>query len=547
MGRHGGLRAAPAGRHAGQRRTSASRRLLAAALVVAAVAVIGWVAWLQFGPEVEAETQAAASTCTSRTPVSVTTTAAMEPTVTELAELATASCVTFTVVAAPASQTLQALGSGQGSPQLWIPDSNALADQVVEKSAGAVKALPAIATTPVLLAVPEGLEVPDSFTWGTRIVADTLRLPDPNSSTVGQIALTAGLAEIESLPEAQSRAALSKIGGMLSRIVPEGTLFATYAEGQDAATFPATEQQVAQAAVSGITVRAATATPQLEYPVVVLDPDAAPAAADLVATANSSAGGEVLRRNGFRTPTDSSPIAEGAPAQGDVGAELTQKQATAAARIEASITTPTRLLTVIDTSGSMAHAGIGGRSRVEVAAQAATGAIQLLADRNSVGLWTFSTAQQGTQDWTPVQPIARLDDDSHRAGLAYSLGALSSGLGGDTGLYDTLAASYAAVSRDYDPKAANLIAVFTDGVNDDSTGGLDLDQLTQRLSDIADPKRPITVLLIGMGGVDATALAPVAEAVPSGKAGGASVFTIAKPGDIGDVYTAVLLKRGPTG
>ncbi len=148
-----------------------------------------------------------------------------------------------------------------------------------------------------------------------------------------------------------------------------------------------------------------------------------------------------------------------------------------------AIATPTRLLTVIDTSGSMDQpASAGEGSRIEVASRAATGAIQLLADHNSVGLWTFSTRQQGDQDWTQVQPVAQLGTDDQRAKLAFSLGSLGTELGGDTGLYDTVAAAYEAAVKDYDPAANNLIALFTDGVNDDPAGGLDLPGLQKRLA-----------------------------------------------------------------
>ena len=117
-----------------------------------------------------------------------------------------------------------------------------------------------------------------------------------------------------------------------------------------------------------------------------------------------------------------------------------------------AIATPTRLLTVIDTSGSMDQpASAGEGSRIEVASRAATGAIQLLADHNSVGLWTFSTRQQGDQDWTQVQPVAQLGTDDQRAKLAFSLGSLGTKLGGDTGLYDTVDAAYDAAVEDYDP------------------------------------------------------------------------------------------------
>ena len=101
--------------------------------------------------------------------------------------------------------------------------------------------------------------------------------------------------------------------------------------------------------------------------------------------------------------------------------------------------------------------------------------------------------------------------------------------------------------KDYDPKANNLIALFTDGVNDDPGGGLDLAGLKRRLADLGSPDRPVTVLLVGMGGVDEKALRPIAKAVPTDGGGAGAVFAIAQPDDIADVYVTMLLRRLPQG
>jgi hypothetical protein len=51
-------------------------------------------------------------------------------------------------------------------------------------------------------------------------------------------------------------------------------------------------------------------------------------------------------------------------------------------------------------------------------------------------------------------------------------------------------------------------------VNDDSTGGLSEDELIDQLKEAADPKRPVRLILIGMGpDVDASALERVATSV----------------------------------
>ena len=141
-----------------------------------------------------------------------------------------------------------------------MPDSTLLAEQVATASAGTVTVGSTVASTPVLLAVPDGQQAPDPATWGATIVAESTRLPDPNTSTVGRLALMVGLSEIDELPADQRSAALAGVGGMLSRVVPEDTLLTGHVGGSDPAVFPTTEQQVHRAAVDDLAVKTATST-----------------------------------------------------------------------------------------------------------------------------------------------------------------------------------------------------------------------------------------------------------------------------------------------
>ncbi len=289
-----------------------------------------------------------------------------------------------------------------------MPDSALLARQVATASGGRASVGATVASTPVVLAVPDGQQAPDPVAWGSTIVARNTRLPDPTTSTVGRVTLMAGLAELDGVPADQRSAALAGIGGMLSRVVPEETLLTAHVRGGDAAVFPTTEQQVQRAAVKGLVVRtAASTTPALEYSLVTT-PYAPPEAAEALTRAlTGDAGQAALRDAGFRTPDDPTPTIDGGPPAGAVGAAVTPDQAQAAEQMWTAIATPTRLLTVIDTCGSMdQRASEGEGSRTE--------------------------------------------------------------LGGDTGLYDTVAAAYEAAVEDYDPKANNLVALFTDGVDHSS-------------------------------------------------------------------------------
>ncbi|MGG5257043.1 substrate-binding domain-containing protein [Phycicoccus avicenniae] len=533
MGRHGG---------AVDRARTTVAGVAVGLLVVAGVG--GWQAWERLGPG--AEPAAAAASCVDPTDVTVTTTTAMREPLEAVAGTLDRGCWKVTVTAEPATTTARRFETAAAdTPDVWVADSAPLAREVAATSQG-VSVGEVLASTPVLLAVPRGLTAPDPVTWAATLVAEDSRMPDPTTSTVGSLTLMEGFGEIDTLPANRRGGALARVGGMLSRVVPEDTLLTSHAGPGDAAIFPTTEQQVYRAKVAGLTVRRATSTtPALEY-TAVTSARTAPGAADaLVAAARSAEGQRILRAAGFRTRTDPSPVVEGAPPAAALAGAAGAAQAKAAQQMWAAIARPTRLLNIIDTSGSMRAAAAGGASRIEVAAAASSGANQLLADHNSVGLWTFSTRQRGRIDWTQVQPVRPLGSADQRSRLAFSLGSLPTRLGGDTGLYDTVDAGYAAMVKGYDPQAVNLMVLFTDGVNDDTSGGLSLAQLRSRLAKVADPKRPVTVLLIGLGGIDAKTLGPVARAVPTAGGGGAAVFTVDRPEDIADVYVTMLLRRLP--
>jgi hypothetical protein len=79
---------------------------------------------------------------------------------------------------------------------------------------------------------------------------------------------------------------------------------------------------------------------------------------------------------------------------------------------------------------------------------------------------------------------------------------------------------------------------MTDGVNDDRSG-LSLQQLLAALEEAKDPKRPVRVVLVGLGDqTDAKTLATIART-----AGGAS-YVAKDPQDITTVFIEALMTRG---
>ena len=185
------------GRHGSEDVRRPKGRLAATALVLVLVGLLGWrgwVAWSDSGPFVPL----AGTWCADSPTVTVTTTPAMEPVLRQVAGETEGACATFRVTAESPETTAQRFeAGGTAAPDIWVPDSTLLARQVATASGGAVTVGSTVASTPVVLAVPDGQQAPDPATWGSAIVAENTRVPDPNTSTVGRIALMAGLSEID--------------------------------------------------------------------------------------------------------------------------------------------------------------------------------------------------------------------------------------------------------------------------------------------------------------------------------------------------------------
>lgn len=196
------------------------------------------------------------------------------------------------------------------------------------------------------------------------------------------------------------------------------------------------------------------------------------------------------------------------------------------------------MLAVIDVSGSMKEkvAAANGATRLQVTVAAATQGLQLFDDSWSIGLWTFSTNLNGSQDYREVVPIKPLS--SNRNSLRQGLASIKPS-SGNTGLYDTVLAAYRKVQEDWEPGKVNSIVLFTDGKNDDDNGISQKDLLAQ-LKKLRDPEQPIQVIIIGIGtGVSQAELEPI-TAITGGRP-----FITADPTKIGEIFLQAIALRPP--
>ena len=151
------------------------------------------------------------------------------------------------------------------------------------------------------------------------------------------------------------------------------------------------------------------------------------------------------------------------------------------------LTLRSRMLAVIDVSGSMADPTESGLRRIDIFQQAAIGALQKFSGEVEMGVWDFSTNRVGAQDWEDLTPVAPLGDAQHAQDINNIIASLPARLGGATGLYDTTLAAVQRVQESYDPSKVNSVLLITDGRNEDDNG-ISLDDLLAKLQAASRPE-----------------------------------------------------------
>ncbi|GAA0372905.1 substrate-binding and VWA domain-containing protein [Actinoallomurus spadix] len=201
----------------------------------------------------------------------------------------------------------------------------------------------------------------------------------------------------------------------------------------------------------------------------------------------------------------------------------------------------TRMLTLLDVSGSMAQPVGKGVTRMEATAQVAQGGLAMLPDDTDLGLWTFSTNLRGHQDYrteVPIGPLStRIGSGTRRQAILSALGRVRPKPDGNTGLYDSVLAAFRSLKRTYKPGYYNSVLVFTDGKND-KTDGISLSALLRTLKKENDPAAPVQVLFIGYGpDVDMAAMQKVAAETDG------AAYQAMKPQEIQRIFLNTIARR----
>jgi Ca-activated chloride channel homolog len=189
-----------------------------------------------------------------------------------------------------------------------------------------------------------------------------------------------------------------------------------------------------------------------------------------------------------------------------------------------------RVLLVLDVSGSMADTTANGKSKLDVAKQAALRSIDLFAPDDEVGLWTFSTEQRGaTTPYTEQVPVGAVSANSGR--IKSVIGGMHAE--GGTALYATTRAAQQKLLASATPDRINAVVVLTDGKNEYPKDS-DLDGLLHDL-DANNLENSVRVFTIAYGDkADLDTLKRISSASR------AAAYDARNPVSIDDVLTNVI-------
>jgi Mg-chelatase subunit ChlD len=547
--------------------------------IVAAVAIIGIAAsgvFLLVGGHLNPLFAAADGGCTDDEQLVVVADTSIAPALADIAEdfdTASESCVETVIKPQDSADSAAILASGGLDADAWVPESSVWIDRTTATAASLGQNAPevevgaSIASTPVVFAAPAtkaAAIASEPVTWA-RLLSGTLPtiLPDPEASAASLAGLLALRGHSSPDDPRQFAGAMIELG----KTIPASTsaAFGSLAASQDPAVVLTSEIQVAAYNLDEPTETLVAAYPAdgtvlLDYPFVRLpvradagedegeassddatDAEVAPTRAELLEAFETEVRGatERLAADGFRSPDGTGMLdisglaAEGpaAAAQLDTAAQLEILRAWSV------LTLRSRMLAVIDVSGSMEEPAENGLRRIDIFQQAAIGAMEKFSGEVELGVWIFSTARNGDLDYEDMAPIAPLADLAHKQQIAGIIQSLPARLGGATGLYDTALAAVQRVRESYDPEKVNSVLLITDGKNEDENG-IDLETLLAELAKIDDPTKPVAVIMIGFGpDTDLAAMQRIAQATKG------AAYSASKPEDLGTVLVDALSQR----
>ncbi|MEU2586875.1 substrate-binding and VWA domain-containing protein [Streptomyces avermitilis] len=454
-------------------------------------------------------------------------------------------CLDIHVTARDSYQVTDSLLSGRKSDvQAWVPDSDLWVQRVTaDARATQVTQAGNIASSPVVAAVvptaAKTLGWPDrTYTWtelaGATTDDDRLKLgtADPSHSATGLLALTrltsataevkGGETQAASIAKALSRRTADSDSQVLETLPRDSSGTEQRNPKRNQALILSEQTAFTHNASAGSSGQKLglfypkDGSPRLDYPFTLVDQprlstDESRAALRFMTLLEQPEGTRILQKHGFRI-SDEDASATIVTAAGGRSPQPYEEPAPEPASEKAlqeslgmwTITVQSaRITTVVDASASMSQAVPGsGRSRMEVTKASLLQALATFTPDDEIGLWDFSTKLDGDKDYRVLVPTGRLGDrrggGTQRDRLSAAFSSLKPVRDGATGLYDTTLAAYKAATASYVRGKFNALVILTDGVNQDP-GSISRSTLLTQLRKLADPRRPVPLIMIAVG------------------------------------------------
>jgi Ca-activated chloride channel family protein len=193
---------------------------------------------------------------------------------------------------------------------------------------------------------------------------------------------------------------------------------------------------------------------------------------------------------------------------------------------------------VLDISGSMGDAvGTDGKTKLDLAIQAAVNSLDKFKDTDQVGLWVFTTDLGNDHadhlELVPSAPMSQNRDLLRKALLAQRPQ-------NGTPLYAVTSEAYSAARDSFDPDKINAVVFLTDGRNDDDNASNDQQQYDSMITTLSAGSesvnnKSVRVFTISYGAdADTATLKSIAEAT------NAAYYDASNPATIDQVFTNVV-------
>lgn len=442
--------------------------------------------------------------------------------------------------------------SNTNVPHIWIPDSKVRALLELQGKAGVTTITDSLASTPAVIVSGESTSY---STWTDAVKkTDKVAMSDPKVDGGAFAALVSVAAEASnnkvSAEDLKAGTGLrAQTIGVDEPVKNASELLENVDSGKLASAI-VTEADYARYALrtdspSVLVSVPSAGTTMLDYPLLVPDTNAtnstvntaAQKIADFIA---SQAGKDALKEKGLRTSSGETlnhDTSVGEPNKLQVKDEAILSKLWTAYSLQSA---PLNSLIVIDSSGSMKEPVEGtDKNRMQMTTEAALAGSQLFPARDSMGIWAFARNinddGQGNQtDYKELVPIRGIEDKvdgrTQREIIQHAISEMSYYPDAQTGLYDSLLASFREIKSKYVPGAANIVVFMTDGANYDE-GSISREDLISTIQAEQDPNNPVFFILIGISkDADFKDLNAIAPQI------GGEVFEANNPADIQRVF-----------